>query len=397
MNSLAKIILVICIVFFLFACSENFNDEAAPSDLLHDNANLLNEKEEIEISLLLSMHNNKGPGRIRVYTISELPDSVSIEKYANESITSLINLKDGVQNQILLLIAVKDKKLLIETSKDVRDLLTDGESAHIINQIIVPAFKNKGYSEGIRSALIAMTNELEGGQKILSWKTKLLFLCLGLICLLYLLFKKRNRAMTDIKEDTNSTWLKLSGIYVLALAGAILIGALFSSGDIANNAARNYMRFSFLIVMGFILTGTGIGLIRKSNLSRRLFLVFVPWGSIALGSAFANILWSYDIPKTAFLILTYVPLSYALTRRDTLRTVGVEDYKWVGRGVRQLLFCFFSSFSFILAIKGGNLAHGNLLALMLSIFYVPMWHYVFALVVVAIPTPLKKTRDVKHS
>ena len=73
----------------------------------------------------------------------------------------LNSLDDEKDSRVLLLIAVKERKPRIETSKNAESLLTNDECASIIKNSIVPEFENKKYFNGIYNGLIAIVNELE--------------------------------------------------------------------------------------------------------------------------------------------------------------------------------------------------------------------------------------------
>ena len=156
----SRAIITIISIVFLIACSDKLKDELSPPGGLIDNARMLSLQNQTDIQSILEAHNEKGPGKITVLTISELPDGVSIENYANELNGSLMSLDNGKQQRILLLIAQKDRKLRIHTSRDVWDLLTDDACFQIINKIITPKFKKEEYFKGIQQGLVAMINEL---------------------------------------------------------------------------------------------------------------------------------------------------------------------------------------------------------------------------------------------
>lgn len=136
-------------------------ENLAPAGILYDDAKLLTAKENEVISDILSIHNSEGPGRISIFTIKELPKDVSIERYAYGLVNAIPWYENEKRDRILLLIAVKDRKLRIETSRDVWDLLTDDECRHIIKNVIAPEFKKERFYAGINSGLIALINELK--------------------------------------------------------------------------------------------------------------------------------------------------------------------------------------------------------------------------------------------
>lgn len=89
---------------------------------------------------------------ISVVTISTLAGD-TIENYANELFADWKIGKEGVDNGVLLLIALEDKKVRIEVGYGLEGALTDAESKYIIDTIIIPAFKNNQYPEGIEAGI----------------------------------------------------------------------------------------------------------------------------------------------------------------------------------------------------------------------------------------------------
>ena len=158
---LIKLILAALVLLFAFSCSTKVKDEPAPSSILYDGAALLSSSEQDDILSLLTSHNNKGPGKIHVLTMAELPENTSIENYASDYVGAYINLDGGKQNGILLIADINERKLRIHTSKDVWELLKDEECVNIIDEIIAPEFKKEQFFVGIQNGLKAMIKELE--------------------------------------------------------------------------------------------------------------------------------------------------------------------------------------------------------------------------------------------
>jgi uncharacterized protein len=135
-------------------------EQLVAEKLIYDKAKLLTDKECSSITALLSKHNKNGPGTISVLTITELPGEITIERYANELIRGFSIAGIGRGDNVLLLIAVKNRKLRIETSKGVSDLLADDYCHKIIEEFIAPRFKQKQYYHGIKAGVLAMIDKL---------------------------------------------------------------------------------------------------------------------------------------------------------------------------------------------------------------------------------------------
>ncbi|MBP6100423.1 MAG: TPM domain-containing protein, partial [Flavobacterium sp.] len=71
----------------------------------------------------------------------------------------------GKDNGIVLLIALEDRKIAIETGYGVEHLLTDALTNRIIEQEIKPQFKAKNYYQGIDNAANAIFKVMKGEYK----------------------------------------------------------------------------------------------------------------------------------------------------------------------------------------------------------------------------------------
>jgi len=204
-------------------------------------------------------------------------------------------------------------------------------------------------------------------------------------------------------ERPTSPWLILAGVYAATLAGAILLGTLVSLGDVESYPG-NAVRMPFVAALiALALGAAAVALFLRANWGRFLFLVAAPWGSIALGSAFAKSLWQKDVPYTALAIFAYVPIAFLLARGGTLRAVGAKDGKWLSRGGPLVLACAGVMFLARLAVvaskpSGGGGFLGTMVGLneyvqRLVLCDVPLWNYVMALIAVSIPTRFKAKAD----
>lgn len=205
-------------------------------------------------------------------------------------------------------------------------------------------------------------------------------------------------------EKPNSPWLVLAGGYAAALAGAILLGILVSMGDGDRYSGPAVHMPLVATLIAVTLGATAFGLFRRGNWARFLFLVAAPWGSIALGSAFAETLWQRDVPYTILAIFAYVPIAFLLARGGALRATGAKDGGWVARGGGLVLACAVIMFLARLGVVASKPSDGgsfydtlvglNEYVQRLVMCEVPLWNYVIAFIAVSIPTRFKSKEDV---
>ena len=100
--------------------------EAEPEcPVLTDQAGILAPQQRKQLAALLETHNQKGPGRISVLIIKRLPEGTSLERHAADKINEPPLAPSQKADRVLLLIAMEDRKLRIETSKEVWTALPD--------------------------------------------------------------------------------------------------------------------------------------------------------------------------------------------------------------------------------------------------------------------------------
>jgi uncharacterized protein len=138
------------------------NSPAAGNVLVTDEAEMLTEKQRTALSDLLLRHNQQGPGRIFLVTIKQLPPNTTIEKYAVAKINEKPFAPGERLDRILVLVALQDRKLRIETSKEVWPLLPDEFCKGVIDTVITPKFKEKRYDEGLTAGITSVITKLRG-------------------------------------------------------------------------------------------------------------------------------------------------------------------------------------------------------------------------------------------
>ena len=132
----------------------------AETNEVTDSAGVLKRAEREKLERLVSEHNARGPGRIRISIVEALPENTSVEAYAVKKINEPPAKAGEKLARVLLLVAIKDRELRIETSREVWGRLTDTESKKIIEEEIVPRFKEGKYFEGMEAGVKAMVKEL---------------------------------------------------------------------------------------------------------------------------------------------------------------------------------------------------------------------------------------------
>ncbi len=138
-------------MFAIFFCAQNtyaYTSPGAPTGYVSDFAGVLTDEQSADLNYKLSEFHASTSNDIAVAVIQSLGDE-NIDSYAEKLFKEWgIGNKDK-DNGVLLLVAIQDRKLRIETGYGLEGALPDATAAKIISQTITPAFKQGAYYDGI--------------------------------------------------------------------------------------------------------------------------------------------------------------------------------------------------------------------------------------------------------
>jgi len=140
---------LIIVIVFVFT-SKVF--AAAPAEYINDQANILSQEQKTQLNTLINENQKQTGNEVAVLIIPELKNE-TIESQAVKTFEDWGIGKKGKDNGVLLLVAIKDKKLRIEVGYGLEGVLTDLRSSQIIGNIITPEFKSGNYYLGIEKGL----------------------------------------------------------------------------------------------------------------------------------------------------------------------------------------------------------------------------------------------------
>lgn len=109
----------------------------------------------------LTTHEGQSSNQVAVLTIPSL-DGESLEEFAHRVATTWKLGRKGTDNGVLLLVAIKERKVRIEVGYGLEGVLTDIRSAQIIRTEIVPRFRAGDMSGGILEGTNAIVKTIEG-------------------------------------------------------------------------------------------------------------------------------------------------------------------------------------------------------------------------------------------
>lgn len=132
----------------------------APTDYVLDQANIFSDTFEYELSQTILDLETNTTGQIGVLTIPSL-DGAVLESYAVDVFREWGIGQEEDNNGVLLLIALEEREVRIEVGYGLEGRITDADASKIIRNIIVPAFAEENYEEGVRDALSEIVLEIE--------------------------------------------------------------------------------------------------------------------------------------------------------------------------------------------------------------------------------------------
>lgn len=153
-GSSAKRTIILLIVFVSFNL---FSLDVPPlKKMVNDNANVLTSQQELELEKLLRNAQSQTSSQIAMLTIQSLQGE-NLEDYSLRVAESWKLGQKEFDNGILLLIAMKERKVRIEVGYGLESIITDMKSGFIIRNYIVPEFKKGNFAKGIANGLAVIT------------------------------------------------------------------------------------------------------------------------------------------------------------------------------------------------------------------------------------------------
>ncbi len=132
-----------------------------PAGRVTDMAGLLTPNQVADLNRLLADFESKTSTQIAVLIIKSL-EGENIEDYSIRVAEKWKLGQAKKDNGVLLLIAVKDRKIRIEVGYGLEGALPDGLAGSIIRNEIAPWFKKGKYYEGIKAGLLAIMKATGG-------------------------------------------------------------------------------------------------------------------------------------------------------------------------------------------------------------------------------------------
>jgi uncharacterized protein len=200
-----------------------------PPHLVNDFAQLLNQSESETLEQKLIEYEKKTSTQIAIVTIESLEEE-EIADYATQLGHEWgIGQKDK-GNGVVLLVSKGDRKMFIATGYGTETILTDAVCKRIIEQDLIPNFKQGNYNAGLNQAFAHISGLLDGSFKAdslnTSQSTKIRIDPLSLIFLFFILVQ----FLSSIFGKNNKTYGRRGGLADSIFWGSAL-GSSWGSGS----------------------------------------------------------------------------------------------------------------------------------------------------------------------
>lgn len=168
-SPLNKFALALLVFLQFFASAQTFDKEGIPDipdppKLVNDFAGLMSNENKAALEDKLVAFNDSTSTQITIVTVSSIGD-YSIDDYAVRLGRKWGIGQKGKNNGILITVAKEERKVDIEIGYGLESYVTDYDSKHIIDELILPAFKQSNYYEGLDDAVNRLTGLIQGTYK----------------------------------------------------------------------------------------------------------------------------------------------------------------------------------------------------------------------------------------
>jgi uncharacterized protein len=173
MLKIFKYILVLLLVFAPLAANAAYGELPKPRGFVNDFAGVLTPEQASSMEEYLRSLKERTTAEIAVVTVPDMDGYAGPEEYANDLFTAWKIGKKGQDNGVLVLLAMKEKKVRIEVGYGLEGAITDGASGMIIRQVMAPYFQQGRFGDGLSAGVQALAARIPpGGVKTASKSKK---------------------------------------------------------------------------------------------------------------------------------------------------------------------------------------------------------------------------------
>ncbi len=156
---------VLCIAFLVFLLSINIGlSQEVPTlqKYVNDFANVLTESDEARINTLCAEIEKNWTVEVAVLTV-ETTQPMSIEEYAVKTFEKNGIGKKDVDNGLLIIAAIQDRKWRFEVGYGLEPIINDAKAGRVGKNYLTPYFQEERYGDGLFYAVDAIGKVIQSG------------------------------------------------------------------------------------------------------------------------------------------------------------------------------------------------------------------------------------------
>ncbi|MDH4065658.1 MAG: TPM domain-containing protein, partial [Acidobacteriota bacterium] len=173
-----------------------------PTGRISDFGNVLDERVETELDLVLKATEEKTTAQLAVVTVPSL-QGMTVEDYAERLFRQWGIGQAGVDNGVLVLVAPREREMRIEVGYGLEGVLPDGLAGEIVRTNFIPHFRDNDYAGGIE----------EGVRRIA-----------GIVERNHVLTESERQALAASAEERPPMWLMVPFLGLFVTIGFFMIG-----------------------------------------------------------------------------------------------------------------------------------------------------------------------------
>ncbi|MDY0296688.1 MAG: TPM domain-containing protein [Acidobacteriota bacterium] len=122
------------------------------SGRVNDGAGILNAEQETTLEGMLQSLEDANTTQVVLLTVNDL-QGVPIEDFSIRVAEAWKIGQQGLDNGVIVVVALQERRIRIEVGYGLEPILTDAKCDYIIRRLMIPAFKQGDYYQGIQQGL----------------------------------------------------------------------------------------------------------------------------------------------------------------------------------------------------------------------------------------------------
>jgi uncharacterized protein len=131
-----------------------------PTGLVNDFAGVIDEQSRARLDELLTAVEQKTTAQITVVTVQTFAPYADIDEYAVKLFAAWGVGKKGKDNGVLIVAAMKDRRMRIEVGYGLEGAIPDAAAGEIVSEVITPYFKQGQFGEGLYAGASAVSGRV---------------------------------------------------------------------------------------------------------------------------------------------------------------------------------------------------------------------------------------------